>query len=94
MGAVYARAFQVVAYSIALPDPDPCDLIVRPPVSPSSLFFGVVAGADAASHRPYLEPVDVPMQRLFHTRELELVACSCSALPWVRLLETAALLLE
>ena len=80
--------------SIKLSDPNTCESNLRPPVGPSSLLFEVAASAGAASRRPPLDPVDVLAQHLFHIRELELTACSCSALPWVRLLETVAPLLE
>jgi hypothetical protein len=41
-----------------------------------------------------LDPVDVLAQHLFHIQDLDLDACSCTILPWVHILETAAPLLE
>ena len=85
--------------SITLSDPDPCEASMQldpwglPALVPS-LSSGAAAGAGAASRRPHLDPVDVLAQHLFHIQELDLGACSCSILPWVRLLETAAPLLE
>jgi hypothetical protein len=45
-------------------------------------------------HLRTIDPVDVLAQHLFHIQELDLGACSCSILPWVRLLKTATLLLK
>ena len=79
--------------SITLSDPDPCKASMwHDPLLSSPLAVGT--GAGAASRRPHLDPIDVLAQHLFHIRELDLGACSCSILPSVRLLETAAPLLE
>jgi len=72
--------------SIALADPDPCEASM--PLDPWGL------PPPPAPRRAQLDPVDVLSQHLFHIQDLDLSACSCSILPWVRLLETAAPLLE
>lgn len=43
---------------------------------------------------PRRDPFDVLTQPIFYIQDLELRACSCSILSWVRLFETAAPLLE
>ncbi|KAI9463936.1 hypothetical protein F5148DRAFT_1286004 [Russula earlei] len=72
--------------TIALADPDPCEASM--PLDPWGL------PPVLAPRRAQLDPVDVLSQHLFHMQDLDLSACSCTILPWVRLLETAAPLLE
>ena len=72
---------------ITLEDPDPCEASM--PLDTWSLPLPPLP-----RRRAQLDPVDVLAQHLFHIQELDLSACSCNILPWVRLLETAAPLLE
>lgn len=94
--------------SVTLADPDPCEASML--LDPWDLPHGLSAlpwssppwswssslspGGAAARAAQQLDPVDVLAQHLFHIQELDLAACSCTILPWVRLLETAAPLLE
>jgi len=94
--------------SVTLADPDPCEasmlldpwglppgLSALPWSSPPwSWSSSLSPGGAAARAAQQLDPVDVLAQHLFHIQELDLAACSCTILPWVRLLETAAPLLE
>jgi F-box-like len=73
--------------TIALTDPDQCEASM-------SLDTWTLPLPPAARRRPQLDPVDVLAQHLFHIQDLDLGACSCNILPWARLLETAAPLLE
>ena len=70
--------------TIALSDPHPCEASIRP----------ISWGRLPKPGPPKLDPHEVLVKHLFHTRELELGACSCTARRWVSLLETATPLLE
>ncbi|KAH9170440.1 hypothetical protein EDB89DRAFT_1306448 [Lactarius sanguifluus] len=75
---------KAVPITIAMNDPRPCEASVRP-------FFWARPPKPGP---PKLDPHKVLVEHLFHIRELELGACSCTARRWVSLLETAAPLLE
>ncbi|KAH9038168.1 hypothetical protein EDB85DRAFT_2287595 [Lactarius pseudohatsudake] len=75
---------KAVPITIAMNDPHPCEASARP-------FFWARPPKPGP---PKLDPHKVLVEHLFHIRELELGACSCTARRWVSLLETAAPLLE
>lgn len=65
---------------VALSNPVPC---------------GAITTANTIGlRRPTLDPLDVLVDHLCHIQDLDLRACSCDASRWVRVLETAAPLLE
>ncbi|KAH9048662.1 hypothetical protein EDB83DRAFT_2676925 [Lactarius deliciosus] len=70
--------------TVALSDPHPCEASIKP----------VSWGRLPKPGPPKLDPHEVLAGHLFHIRELELGACSCTARRWVSLLETAAPHLE
>ncbi|KAI9445899.1 hypothetical protein H4582DRAFT_2093700 [Lactarius indigo] len=75
---------KAVPITITMSDPLPCEASARP-------FFW---GRPPKPGPPKLDPYKVLVEHLFHIRELELSACSCTARRWVGLLETAAPVLE
>ena len=75
---------RAVPITIAMGDPHPCEASVRP----------FSWGRPPKPGPPKLDPHEVLVKHLFHIRELELGACSCTTRRWVSLLETAAPLLE
>jgi hypothetical protein len=77
--------------TVTLTDPDPCEASI--PLDPWAAAT-LPPFPSLAPRRPQLDPIDVLSQHLFHIQDLDLNACSCTILPWVRLLETAAPLLE
>jgi uncharacterized membrane protein YgcG len=77
--------------TVTLTDPDPCEASI--PLDPWAAAT-LPHFPSLTPRRPQLDPVDVLAQHLFHIQDLDLSACSCTILPWVRILETAAPLLE
>ena len=77
--------------TVTLTDPDPCEASI--PLDPWAAAT-LPPFSSMAPRRTQLDPIDVLSQHLFHIQDLDLNACSCAILPWVRLLETAAPLLE
>ncbi|KAI9445900.1 hypothetical protein H4582DRAFT_2069206 [Lactarius indigo] len=75
---------KAVPITVALSDPHPCEASIRP----------VSWGRLPKPGPPKLDPHKVLAEHLFHIRELELGACSCTAGRWVSLLGTAAPHLE
>ncbi|KAH8981137.1 hypothetical protein EDB92DRAFT_2107027 [Lactarius akahatsu] len=75
---------KAVPITIAMNDLHPCEASMRP-------FFWARPPKPGP---PKLDPHKVLVEHLFHIRELELGACSCTARRWVSLLEAAAPLLE
>jgi hypothetical protein len=74
-----------------LTDPDPYEASI--PLDPWATAT-LPPFPSPSPRRPQLDPVDVLAQHLFHIQDLDQNACSCTILPWVRILETAAPLLE
>ncbi|KAH9052534.1 hypothetical protein EDB87DRAFT_501912 [Lactarius vividus] len=70
--------------TVALSDPHPCEASIKP----------VSWGRLPKPGPPKLDPHEVLAEHLFHIRELELGACSCTARRWVSLLQTPAPHLE
>ncbi|KAI0262780.1 hypothetical protein BC834DRAFT_374372 [Gloeopeniophorella convolvens] len=66
--------------SISLVDPDSCEAFL--PALPWS------------TEKLHLDPIEVLSQHLFHIQDLIISSCPCNIIPWIRLLETAAPLLE
>ena len=75
---------KAVPITIAMSDPHPCGASIRP------LSWGRLPKPGA----PKLDPLEVLSKHLFHIRELELGACSCTSRQWVGLLEATAPVLE
>ena len=75
---------KAVPITIAMSDPHGCGFSMRP------LSWGRLPKPGP----PKLDPLEVLAKHLFHIQELELGACSCTSLQWVRLLEATAPLLE
>ena len=75
---------RAVPINIGMNDPRPCGASTGP----------LIWGRLPKPGPPMLNPLEVLAKHLFHTRELELGSCSCTAPSWVSLLETTAPLLE
>ena len=77
--------------TVTLTDLDPCEASI--PLDPWAAAT-LPPFPSLVPRRSQLDPVDVLAQHLFHIQDLDLNACSCTILPWVRILETDAPLLE
>ncbi|KAF8263587.1 hypothetical protein EI94DRAFT_571624 [Lactarius quietus] len=75
---------KAVPITVAMSDPHPCRFSIRP------LSWGKLPKPGT----PKLDPLEVLAKHLFHIRELELGACSCTSRQWVGLLEATAPALE